>query len=332
MLRTTTAHALREEGHTLVLSVPTRHYFVRAGTLGLLVPFLLFVLVGLFAALELLEVGELGGLTYVMLAVASVGSAIAVPFALVMAIRAPGLSKKSQVVVDLQERVIHPREGDPIPLDRVAGLSLRKPNAMLKWMSIQADITDAPSEDSSPYRPPAVRSIDLVSRINELEAEAGRVLMADIGRRLNLETTDRTSSLLGGGGADGQAAGRTAHALAYVPVQGIFFFASAFLLIARRGDPRAMFHAMQSMLVLAFEMGVILVVALFGGGLVLASEASGGALPHAVGLVVLGVGLVPFTALRLVGRFYAAWRAWKGDTWLVPVVGRISRRWLPEDG
>jgi len=214
----------------------------------------------------------------------------------------------------------------------VASLSLRKPNAMLKWMNIEADLHAAtPHDDPSPYRAPRHNAVVLVQRINELEAEPARKLMETLGSRLDLPTADRSSSLLGGGGASGTARGRGAHAAAYVPVQGIFLLASIFLLIARRGDPRAMFHARQSMLLLAFEVAWVVGVVAIGVPLMLLSELTGGEGPHPVGIVFIVVGMLPFLFMRIGFRFYGAWRAWKGDAWLVPVVGRISRRWLPPE-
>ncbi len=329
MFRTTTAHALSEEGPLLILQTPKVHYFTRAVVLGLLVPVLLVVLVGLVALLDLLQTGEVGGLTYVVGVLAGGLAALCIPWAMGMALMAPTLSRRTRVVVDREAGVIHPRSGDPIPLAAVTGLSLRKPNALLKWMSIMADLHDAPSSEESPYRAPATRSVELVSRINELEAEAGRKLMEDIARRMNVGASDRTSSLLGGGGATGHSGGRAAHALAYLPVQGVFLFASAFLLIARRGDPRATFHAKQSLTMLLFEVLVIFVVCVIGIPLMMLSELTGGHGPHPAGIAVLLLGLIPFSLARLGGRFYAAWKAWKGELWVVPVVGAVSRRWLP---
>lgn len=331
MFRTTTRHALVEDGPVLRLQTPVRHYHFRAATLGLLLPFLLGLLVVLVALLELLEVGSVGPLTAVVGGIAVLGTGVALPFAVGMAVMAPRLSARSAVVIDRTTRTITPREGEAVSLDRVVGLSLRKPTAMLKWLQIQADIEEAPSTVDSPYRAPASRSVVLVSRINELEAEAGRQLMAELGERLGVEVSDRTSSLMGGGGATGTAGGRGGHALAYVPVQGIFLFASIFLLVARRGDARATFHARQSLLMLAAEAAIIVVVCIVGLPLLFLSELTGGTGPHPAGIAVLLVGLLPFTMVRLVGRFYAAWRAWKGELWLVPVLGRISRRWLPAE-
>ena len=329
MLRTTTAHALHEEGHQLILRTPVRHYLVRAATLGLLLPVLFAILTGLVALLELLEVGEPGLLTMGAGIFGAACSAVAVPFAAGMAVMAPRLSARSQVVIDQAARVLHPWDGEPVPLDAVVGLSLRKPNPMLKWLVIEADLAAPPSTDPSPYRVPAVRSVALVSRINELEAEAARLLMADIGRRLDLETADRTSSFLGGGGLTGRAAGRGAHALAYIPVQGIFLFASLFLLVSRRGDPRAMFHAKQSLLLLAVEMVVIVGSVAVSIPLFVVGEAMGAEPPLHPGIIGLLGTLIPVMLLRVVARFYAAWRAWHGDLWLVPLVGRVSKRWLP---
>jgi hypothetical protein len=58
----------------------------------------------------------------------------------------------------------------------------------------------------------------------------------------------------------------------------------------------------------------------------------GGRDPHPLGVAVLVGGLLLITGLRLVLRVYAAWRAWRGDLWLLPVLGRLTRRWLPPVG
>ena len=80
---------------------------------------------------------------------------------------------------------------------------------------------------------------------------------------------------------------------------------------------------------LVVELIWVVGVSLVSIPLMLLSELVGGQGPHPVGIVFLGVGLVAFFVVRMGVRFYAAWRAWKGDIWLVPVVGLISRRWLP---
>ena len=57
-------------------------------------------------------------------------------------------------------------------------------------------------------------------------------------------------------------------------------------------------------------------------------------LPERIGPAVGGAGVlllvVPLALLRLGIGLLASWRAHKGQAWLIPGLGWLSRRWLPE--
>ena len=67
--------------------------------------------------------------------------------------------------------------------------------------------------------------------------------------------------------------------------------------------------------------GMALSPLLFGGSV--------GAAPHPVGMAVLALPLFAIAGVRLLLRLTAAFEAWRGETWALPVLGRWTRRWLP---
>ena len=332
MIRNMAAHSLTEEGHQIVLQTPGLHHRLRGAILGCLVPVLLGVSVCLVAVLEILQVSDPGMITAGVAVFASLVAMVSVPWGLVTALRAPALARQTRVVIDLERRVIEPSGNAPeVPLSSVVGVSLRKPQALLQWMTIEADLVSVlPGDDPSPYRAPRSRSVVLLQRISGLEADSAHEMMVQLGQRLDLPVCSQSEPPWVGSG-QGNGRGKISHVAAYVPVQGLFFIVSLFLLIGRRGEPRAMFHARQSLLLLVLEFVWVVGVALVSIPLMLLSEVFGGNGPHPAGVVFLTAGLVVFLVVRLGIRFYAAWRTWKGDTWLVPFVALISKRWLPAE-
>ncbi len=329
--------ALDDRGASLILQTPRAFWVVRGLVLALLVPLLLIFLVGLLAGVDILAVGAeepgvftgLGALLFF-----GVGGPSFLVGALHL-LRSSSRSAQSRVEIDLEAREIRPTGGPAVPFDQLRGLVLRKPNPLLKWVAIEADLggaATAAADDPSPYRAPrGGASLRLLGNLNELELGGARKLMQQLADRMGVEAMDRSPSLLGGGGESGAGAGRIGHAATYFPLQGIFFFASLFFLFARKDDPVGQFHARQSLTLLVFEMvaifGTIIVAVpfLFLGEIL----GKGDGEPHPVGLGILVVGLLGVTGLRMMLRFVATYKAWRGKSWLMPGVGRISARWLP---
>ncbi len=316
--------ALTVDGRRLVLQTPRGFFAKRAAALGLLVPVLLTVIVGLVALLETVEGAGPGAATLVVAAVCALvglGSGLAGAFTLV---RAGPRSDASRVVIDLEAATLDSARDGRVPLSAVQGLVLHQPNRLTKWHCISATLAAGPrAEDGDPYRPPASGRVALVGHLTEWELTQARALLATLGDHLGVPTTDDSGGIFG----KGSGKGGTAHALAYLPVQGIFLVASLFLLLARRGEPLSQFHARQSLAFLPVEL-----VALFGTTLVTAPLLFVTDEPHPVAGVVMGLAIGTVAIGRLVLRFVAAWKAHKGEAWVIPGMGWLVRRWLPPAG
>lgn len=318
--------ALTVDDRVLRLQTPASFWWKRGAVLAVGVPVLLTILVALVALLDTIEVGEPSGLTLIAAAGSALLGGICMLVGGVHVLRAGPKSRASLVEIDLDQGIITSAAEGTHPLSAVRGLELHQPNPVLKWHAITARLHAGPqAEDGDPYRPPASGSVQLLGQINELELGAARELMETVAGHLGgLPAADKSSSLLGGGGSTGEKLGRLGHALAYVPVQGIFLIASIVLLVARRKDPVAQFHARQSLAFLPFELA-----ALFGGILVTVPFMFIGDEPHPAAAVLMGLVLLPIALGRLGLRFYAAWKAHKGACWVIPGMGWLSRRWLP---
>lgn len=322
-------HAIDDQGDRIVLQTPASWWRRRGLVLGVAVPGLLVVLVGLFGLLDLLQ--EAGGLLVGV--AAGVCALVLVPSVLVGAVQLATASRNSartRVEIDLQQREITTANEERVALDTVRSLALVKSNPLLKWMSIVA-VTGGGPEAESPYRPPREQQVVLLGNLNELEVGKARVAMAELADRLGVSHSDRSPVLLGGGGRSGAGKGTLVHGLAYLPVQGIFLFASLFLLIARRDDAVARFHARQSLAFFAVELvvivgGVIASLPLWFGASLLEDQMDDPYLPVAI---LTGLVLLVVTFARLGLRLYAGWRATQGEAWVIPGVGWLSRRWLP---
>ena len=322
---------LTEEGDILRLQTPSRFWLMRGLVLLLVVPALLMLLVGLLALLELLDTGEPGPLTF---GSAVVLGLLCLPSAAVGAVhllRAGPRSAASRVEIDLAARQIRPTEGAAVPLDRVRSLVLHKPQPLLKWLAIEAEVGEPVAETGNPYQPPRGSRLRLLGEISEFDSGRAFRFTEELAGRLGVPAEDRSPSLLGGGGASGKGKGRLGHALAYLPFQGIFLIASIFLLVARRDDPVARFHAKQSLVMFPLEMLAIFGAFALSMPFLFLGEltGSGSNEPHPVGIAIVLVLVIGVALGRLGLRLMAMSKAWRGEAWVIPIVGLISRRWKP---
>lgn len=314
--------ALNDQGDRLILQTPRGFFLGRGLALGLAVPALLALLGALGVALDVAD----GGPTLLSaLVVAGVGLT-ALPSAAAGAwrlLRAGPLSAATRVELDLSAgRARGP--GAEVELSHARRLVVHKPRAGLKWWAISLEHDagarglDRPAASRGPER------MRLVGDLDEAQQAQHRVLAEHLGARLGLPVIDE-GGLLEGGPA------RRWHALCYLPLQGIFLFASAGMLLFRRDDALGRFHAKQSLALFAVEVLAILAAVVALAVAVAFGERAG----EAVRLPLTLVGATPLmlVAVGRIGlRLFAMWRASKGEAWLVPGLGALSRRWRPPEG
>lgn len=325
--------ALTVDDHILRLQTPPSFWYKRGAVVGLLVPALLLLLVVLVALLDFIEVGAPSVLTAIAAGAGGLLSGIFVLWGAVHIIRAGARSEASLVELDLQAGTITSAAEGTHPIAAVTALELHQPRVWQKWHAISACLSHGPVEDhGDPYRAPADERVVLLGNINELEVGKANELMGTLSGHLgDIPIVDKSSGLLGGGGSaavpgDTKARiGRLGHALAYLPVQGIFLIASVVLLVARRNDPVAQFHARQSLALLPLEIAALLLGIVVTVPFMLIPKD-----PSPLTMIPMLLVLLPIALGRLGLRLYAGWRAHKGECWVIPGIGWLSRRWLPE--
>jgi uncharacterized membrane protein len=316
---------LTEDGPLLRLRTRPAHWLRRGAVLGLFVPALLAVVLVLLIIVDLIDRLRLGDGTIVGAALCLLVGGPSVLWGAVLALGAQGRSRRSVVELDLAGGALRPAVGPARSLAAVRALRLYKPNSLVAWLAVDALLVDDQPRPAGPYQAPALTTpVRLWGNIPEQRGAEAVALAGQLAARLGVPLEDGRSAF--DRGLDAGSRGRTWHTAAYVPMQGIFLFASALILLTRKDDAVGRFHARQSLSLLVVESIAIVGVIIVGAPLMFLP---GGRDPHPIGVAVLVGGLVLITGLRLIVRFYAAWRAWRGDLWLLPVLGRFTRRWLP---
>jgi uncharacterized membrane protein len=319
---------LTEDGPLLRLRTRPAHWLRRGAVLGLFVPALLAVVLVLLIIVDLIDRLRLGDGTIVGLVLSVLVGGPSVLWGAVLALSAQGRSQRSVVEIDLAAGLLRPTGAPARPLSAVRALRLHKPNSLVAWLAVDALLVDDQPRLAGPYQPPTLTTpVRLWGDIPEQKGAEALALVGQLAARLGVPLEDGRSAF--DRGLDAGSRGRTWHTAAYVPLQGIFLFASALILLTRKDDAVGRFHARQSLTLLVVETIAIIGVIIVGATLMFLP---GGRDPHPLGVAVLVGGLLLITGLRLVLRVYAAWRAWRGDLWLLPVLGRLTRRWLPPVG
>ena len=111
--------------------------------------------------------------------------------------------------------------------------------------------------------------------------------------------------------------------LCYLPIQGIWFFASLGMLVFSK-LPLVRFHAKQSLLfgglqLLTMAGPVVAAIAL--------TELTGNESFAQVLVNLASVAFLATLALRVVGSV----KAWKREWWVCPGLGWLTRRWVPAE-
>ncbi len=278
------------------LAVPARDFRVQALLVLILLPVLWF-LIGLLLALAseggpLLAVG--GGLACAL-------TALTTPIGLLMMALAGRSSRKTEV--RLQDGVFRLANGRTLPVGEVRSLRLGQPSPMMKWLGLLAR-TETGEVLILGRLPP--------SRSDSHEALGGWLAQA-LGVPLQVDVRVLGMSPKG------------AAAFCYMPFQGIWLIFSIAALFTAR-EPAVRFAAKQSLLYYLLSGGLLLLCFLPLIPLV-------ALLPQDVGPAIGGAGVlfvvVPLAMVRLFIGTVAAWKAWKGDSWVIPGLGFLVRGWLP---
>lgn len=292
---------LQPDGDGAVLAVPVRDFRVQAVLVLVLLPVVWALLALLFAlALPPDAAAVLGG------ALVCLGTAFSTLAGGVMLLRARGQSERSRVHVGA-DRSVRLAGGQVLRPDMVYGLRVRQPNPMMKWIGILA--FNGESEvlilgRLPPSRGPAVEA---------LAQWLGQVLDAPV---------DARAARTGLGMAPSSMA-----AFCYAPIQGLWLVFSLFAVVLAK-DPLVRFSARQSLAYYLLS-GIALVAVIVPLAAVAALLPSDDA--RGVAAVLLILVLLPLVFARLGLGLYAMFRAYKGEPWVIPGLGWLTRRWLPAD-
>jgi len=111
-------------------------------------------------------------------------------------------------------------------------------------------------------------------------------------------------------------------------LSGFWFVAPLAIYAWKRRESRFVaFHAMQAaVLHLFFFVGYMMIFVMFMGTMFAAMGAGGGpgVFPFVMFVPMMGMMMSFFVLFGV--HAYAAYRAWEGNSWSIPVVGRIARR------
>lgn len=290
--------------------VRSREY-VKRGLLALLAfPALFAVLLGLIG---LLVAGQSDGdpPIYVFAVIWCLISALSATWGLGLLFGANHWSERSRLEFDGQRWTMR-RRGVEQPLTAFASVRARRPNRALKWWALEL----VPHGGLAP--------LTVYGHFVPRERAALQSYAAWLASMLRLRLdVDPALSTLDATGVDE----RTAAMLCYLPIQGIFIGASLYYLL--RGDTRPLvrFSARQSLCqLLLSSLLLLLIIALFGVPLALVPDGP----VRIVLLVVLTVSLVGFVIWNIWAHILACSRAYRRIAWVMPWLGPVVRRWLPQ--
>ncbi len=294
----------------LVLSNPPRDWIIQGLLVALLLP-VAVVLLGVLAALALglrsdqtVAWAILGGLV-------GLGCLVSLAFGGVDVLLAGGRSRRSRVELDGSTGTATRGGRTVLGPGEALRVRVHKPSALLKWWGISVDRLDGGAVLLLGKLPP--------SRNRAIRAAAERVAET-LGVDAEIPAALTATGYLG---LSPQGAG----ALCYLPFQGIFLLASVWFALTSK-DTFVRFCARQSLLQFALAMGLLVPILGCSGllGLLLTDRVH-----PAVVMVPLALLLVAYQAWRIVTRIVACWRAYHGKAWVIPWLGRVSRRWLPPE-
>lgn len=294
-----------------VLRNPTRDHVIQ----GLLIALLLPVAVILLALLFLLMAGATSDQTTVWIVIgglAGAGCLISLVSGLVMVATAGRKSRRSRVLLHARHREIRAPGEHPVPWSGITRVRLHKPNPLLKWWGISAELEGGGSALLLGKLPP--------SRGREI-AGVARFIAVTVG--VDAEIPDAVERA---GGLSLGVSRNTAGFLCYLPFQGIFLIASLWYALTSR-DPFIRFCAKQSLAQFALSMALLALLLGCGGGFVALTSSS---MPAGVHVALLVALLTPYILWRVVARIMACFHAWNGRPWVMPWLAPVARRWLPE--
>ncbi len=293
---------LRQDGDDVVLSVPLRDLRMQA----LLIIFLLPVAWLGIGFLVALGTGEEAGVV-VGGALACLATAASTMAGLVMLLLAPRKARAS--IVRLRaDRSFLLAGGAVLPAGQVQALRVGQPNPLMKWIGL---IARTPTGDRT-----------IIGRLPPSKGAMVTALGEYVGQALDMPVD--TGAARTGLGMSPQATA----AFCYIPLQGLWLIASLFCLVLAK-DPQVRFAARQSLAYYTLTgLGLVLVLVPFLPFLALSSPDDRLQPLLAVVLVLVLGGLA---LLRLGVGVLATWKAWKGESWVIPGLGWLSRRWLPAE-
>ncbi len=307
--RAASAPYLESTSEGLRLRNPPRDFVIQGLLLVLLVPPLVLLLGVLIALMLGLQADQTGA--WIALGVfVGLGCAAAMFVGGAQVVTARIRSRRSTVVLDPNRRIIERNGVELLHWADVAAVYAHKPSAALKWWAISA-------------RTGMGDSVQLLGRLPPSRSKAIQAAAEGLARALDVEV-DAPPELTG---ATGGLSPHTAGALCYLPFQGIFLLASAWFAIFSQ-NRFVKFCAYQS--VLQFMLAMILLVPVLGGCGLLVVIFEDTLHPGLLG-AAMALLLVPYQIWRVGTRIVACWRAYKGRAWVMPWLGFVTRRWLPEE-
>jgi len=294
----------------MVLRNPPRDFVVQGLLVLMLLP-VLTILLGVLVALMLglqadqtagwIAIGAfvgLGCLTWVLLG----GGQI---------LTAGFRSRRSTILLDSGRRTIERNGVHLLDWADVAAVYAHKPSAATKWWAISV-------------RTGVGESVLLVKRLPPSRSKTIQAAAAEVARLLDAEL-EAPPELTGATtlGLSPHASG----ALCYLPFQGIFLMASVWFALFSQ-NRFAKFCAYQSLL--QFVLAMVLLVPVLGACALMVVLLEDRVHPGLLG-AGMAMLLVPYQIWRVTTRIVACWRAFKGRAWVMPWLGFVTRRWLPEE-
>ena len=299
------ARWLQARGDVIVIRKPARALVAYGALVAIAGPLAV-------ALVELLVLLALGLESEVALAICwSLGvvvAAAAFVLGVALALTAPSRSAKSEVRLDVGERLLHRGTQVPELLGHPSEVRLWRKSKLLAFWSLGLAYDDG-------------RVAVLLSRVHSAHAKPLVAVAERLAELLEIEARIPGAARAGLGAGDP----RTQAALCYVPIDGVFLLASLYFLL-RSDDPFVRFAARQSLLHFVISTALLLFSL---GCLAVPIAALGDALPTVFSVVALALPLVVLALWRVGSYVYAAYQAQRGVAWVMPWLRPIVGRWLP---